>query len=135
MQTFLPYEDFEETAKVLDYRRLGKQRVETKQILMTLIGQSTGWKNHPAVRMWRGYEGCLRLYGLFMCDEWIRRGYNDNLRPWFATLELPAFKDPHWMGDERLHLSHRSNLLRKDAAYYGQYWIAVPNDLPYWWPV
>ena len=28
MQTFLPYKDFGKTAKCLDYRRLGKQRVE-----------------------------------------------------------------------------------------------------------
>lgn len=135
MQTFLPYADFEETARVLDYRRLGKQRVETKQILMTLLDQSSGWRNHPAVRMWRGYESCLRLYGLYMCEEWIRRGYKDTLHPWFDALALPAFKDPHWFGDEPLHLSHRSNLLRKDAAYYGQYWVDVPNDLPYVWPV
>lgn len=135
MQTFLPYDDFKETAKVLDYRRLGKQRVEAKQILMTLTGESSGWKNHPAVRMWSGHEGCLRLYGLSMCDEWIQRGYKDSLHPWFSALNPPASKDPAWMGDERLHLSHRSNLLRKDAAYYGRYWIVVPNDLPYWWPV
>lgn len=135
MQTFLPYEDFEETAKVLDYRRLGKQRIETKQIMRTLLGYSRGWANHPAVRMWAGYEACLRLYGVVMCEEWRRRGYKDKQLEWFEALELPRFKDPPWMGDERLHLSHRSNLLRKDAAYYGQYWIAVPNDLPYLWPV
>ena len=33
MQTFLPYPSFEETASILDYRRLGKQRVEGFQIL------------------------------------------------------------------------------------------------------
>ena len=33
MQTFLPYKSFEESAKVLDWRRLGKQRVEGMQII------------------------------------------------------------------------------------------------------
>lgn len=33
MQTFLPYPDFAESAKVLDNGRLGKQRLEAKQIL------------------------------------------------------------------------------------------------------
>jgi hypothetical protein len=28
MQTFLPYKSFEESASVLDWRRLGKQRVD-----------------------------------------------------------------------------------------------------------
>ena len=36
MQTFLPYEDFTKTAQCLDYKRLGKQRVEAYQILRIL---------------------------------------------------------------------------------------------------
>ena len=51
MQTFLPYADFVKTAKCLDYRRLGKQRIEAFQILNILEGKTTkaGWKHHPAV--------------------------------------------------------------------------------------
>jgi hypothetical protein len=37
MQTFLPYEDFTLSAQVLDYRRLGKQRVEALQIYNVLV--------------------------------------------------------------------------------------------------
>ena len=44
MQTFLPYMSFDDSAAVLDYRRLGKQRVETMQILYTLLGVKVG--NH-----------------------------------------------------------------------------------------
>ena len=33
MQTFLPYPDFARSARCLDNRRLGKQRVESYQIL------------------------------------------------------------------------------------------------------
>jgi hypothetical protein len=50
MQTFLPYSSFEESARILDYRRLGKQRVEAWQILRSLDGITKGWSNHPAVR-------------------------------------------------------------------------------------
>lgn len=32
MQTFLPYPDFRQSAKVLDRARLGKQRVECLQL-------------------------------------------------------------------------------------------------------
>ena len=59
MQTFLPYKSFRKTALCLDNKRLGKQRVETLQILRALTGyynQSGAWLNHPAVKMWRGYE-------------------------------------------------------------------------------
>lgn len=55
MQTFLPYSDFRRTARVLDVRRLGKQRVETLQILRALTFDDYGWRNHPAVTMWVGY--------------------------------------------------------------------------------
>ena len=50
MQTFLPFKSFQKTAKCLDYRRLGKQRVETMQILKALSQENYGWKNHPATK-------------------------------------------------------------------------------------
>ena len=59
MQTFLPYESFAESAKVLDWRRLGKQRVEGMQIIKAITGEKRldgkpykGWINHPASVMW-----------------------------------------------------------------------------------
>lgn len=73
MQTFLPYASFAKSAKCLDRLRLGKQRPETLQILNTLLGLSEGWRSHPAVKMWRGYEGMLWLYGQTMIDEWVAR--------------------------------------------------------------
>ena len=54
MQTFLPVADFAESARLLDSPRLGKQRVETLQILRALELPDYGWANHPAVLMWRG---------------------------------------------------------------------------------
>ena len=42
MQTFLPYADYTRTAKCLDRQRLGKQRVECKQILNALENGG-GW--------------------------------------------------------------------------------------------
>jgi hypothetical protein len=136
MQTFLPYASFAHSAAVLDYKRLGKQRVETWQILNALQGKSKGWVNHPATRMWRGYEEALACYGDAICFEWIRRGYQDTLLPRFHSLithNAPVL--PSWFGDEALHLSHRSNLVRKDPNYYRKYWSDVPDNMPYVWPV
>lgn len=48
---------------------------------------------------------------------------------------VKMLRKPPWLGDERVHSSHRSNLLRKDAQFYGQYAWAETNDLPYLWPV
>ena len=40
MQTFLPYSNYPASARVLDNKRLGKQRVEVLQILKALAGES-----------------------------------------------------------------------------------------------
>lgn len=138
MQTFLPYSNFHETAKVLDWRRLGKQRVEAKQILLTIDrgDEAKGWKNHPAVNMWRGYETALAYYGACICAEWIERGYNDTQLPWFRErIGNNVVELPWWLEDERVFIGHRSNLLRKDYDYYSQFWPDVPDDIPYYWPV
>ena len=138
MQTFLPVADFAESARILDDSRLGKQRVEMYQIIRTLDGVTQGWRNHPAVRMWRGYEPMLLVYGLAMCDEWDRRGNADTvrekLRVHLRDSAAPLLAPP-WLGDEALHASHRSNLLRKDPEFYRRYGWTEPPDLPYVWPV
>jgi len=61
MQTFLPYADFKRSAQVLDYRRLGKQRVETWQLIRAINGETRGWRNHPAAVMWREVPGVLQV--------------------------------------------------------------------------
>lgn len=137
MQTFLPYPGFANSARVLDRQRLGKQRVEAYQILRALRGVSTGWVNHPATKMWRGYENALCLYGINMCIEWVSRGYKDTLMDKFIKLADPdpdALVLPPWLGDFDLHASHRSNLLRKDPAHYSQFGWVESDDLPYVWP-
>ena len=72
VQIFLPYPDFEMTARYLDYRRPGKQRVEACQLLNGLRDPFNGWRHYPAVKMWRGYDDALALYMHTMIREWVR---------------------------------------------------------------
>jgi len=132
MQTFLPYPDYEKSAQVLDWRRLGKQRVEAMQILNALRG-STGWSKHPATLMWKGHEPQLALYGLVICSEWRKRGYQDTLYPWFFEQYEPQLilsaSRPDWFGIDAIHASHRGRLLKKDPEWYGQFgWRDSPVD-------
>lgn len=137
MQTFLPYSNFKLCASVLDYRRLNKQRLETKQILLALRDPEYGWQNHPAVTMWRGYEDVLIMYGIAVCEEWINRGYNDNvdLLNWFKNQQIHNFAlAPKWLGNPRLHSSHRATLLAKDYNWYSRFnWREQPV-INYYWP-
>lgn len=142
MQTFLPYPDFEQSAQVLDRRRLGNQRKENLQILNAILDPSYGWNNHPAVNMWRGHLGVFYEYHSFICQEWSNRGYIDNCLSKFSVIlsvypeYITQVSQPSWLGDLELHRSHRSNLLRKDWDHYSDLFERdLPMDLPYIWPV
>lgn len=136
MQTFLPYPNFQLSAECLDNKRLGKQRVEAWQILRALRGETKGWVNHPATVMWRGHEQSLILYGLVISEEWRKRGFQDVMYDRFAEeLTDEHAPLPWWYGFKPLHLSHRSNLVRKDPNYYTKQFDfeITPTDLPYVW--
>ena len=148
MQTFLPYPDFERSARSLDDRRLGKQRVECIQVLRGLIRPGYGWRHHPAVKMWKGCEEALARYGLTCCEVWTGRGFADTCAATIAAdvrdhgitrvrseAELAADGSlPSWLGDESFHRGHRSALVRKDPEHYRPLFPDVPDDLEYIWP-
>jgi len=133
MQTFLPYSDFISSVQCLDNKRLGKQRVECLQILKALNDHNYGWQNHPIVKMWKDYQSGLILYGEIICAEWIKRGFNDNCLPQIRKYEKFGLFLPSWFGNESFHLSHQSNLVRKDPEHYRKYFPNVPDNLPYQW--
>jgi hypothetical protein len=149
VQTFLPHPDFERSARALDLRRLGKQRVEALQVLRALTREGYGWQHHPAVRMWRGHAEALARYGLVCCAVWAERGFADtcatSIREDLGTVGLSAPRPqaalaaagllPGWLGDPDLHRSHQSALVRKDPDHYRTLFPDVPDDLPYHWPV
>jgi hypothetical protein len=141
MQTFLPYSNFKQTAECLDRARLGKQRVECLQILNAILFGKSGWLNHPAIKMWHGYQFALYSYGQSVCREWVARGYKDTCaqKMFNALVESGNAKGPFvmppWVGDQKFHDSHKSNLLRKDFKFYSQYNWNISDNLPYYWPV
>lgn len=109
--------------------------MECIQILNALLGYKDGWTNHPATRMWTGYEIALTEYAMCMCDAWITRGFQDTC--WQKLYMLRPQGElvlPDWWNDNRVLLSHRSNLLRKDFRFYSQYKWEVEPNLPYYWP-
>lgn len=134
MITFLPFEDFTQSAKVLDRLRLGKQRLETLWLLKQLDDKA--YRNYPLVKMWKGFPNLLVKYGKIICLEWQGRGYEENLYDEicsFATKKLE--EKPTWLGDTRLHASHRGRLLMKQPDWYGRFgWSESPRP-DYFWPL
>jgi hypothetical protein len=77
---------------------------------------------------------------MVMSVEWKKRGYVDNLFPWFVAKMVELTENgseynglPWFIGNEAFHRSHRSNLLRKAPEYYSELFSDVPDDLPYIW--
>ena len=148
MQTFLPHLDFEQSARALDLRRLGKQRVECIQVVRGLTREGYGWRHHPAVKMWQGHEEALGRYSLTCCEVWTGHGFADTCAATIAAdlaeagvtqvrsqLELAsAGALPSWLGDPEFHRAHQSALVRKDPGFYAPMFPGVPDDLPYRWP-
>lgn len=155
MQTFLPWDDFDDSAASLDRLRLSKQRVETMQILnaleasqperfptsrIELAGTQRGWQNHPATLMWKGFEFALCQYGDAICNEWMSRGYNDGVHRRFDEfLEKHSTPSafvtmPPWFGRPEFHASHRSALSAKMPEHYREQWPDDPARIDYWWP-
>ena len=137
MQTFLPFESFTTSMMHIDNKRLGNQVYREG---LTLLGG--GWKNHPASKMWRGYECSLAHYCLRGAMEMVSRNYwkDEVCTRWITYFqdkigEFEDTGDPPWLGDERLHASHRANLLRKDPVHYGQFGWSENPDMEYYWPV
>lgn len=177
MQTFLPYGDFRETVKVLDNKRLNKQKVECLQIIRTnLMGKyiyicrdcgcsvtnleknkiisnycdsckkiqtfnfykMVPWINHPAVRMWRDGLGCLVRYSFEILEECKKRGFKDTLesklKDYLYLTQTSPFA-PSWLGNERLHSSHRQALLFKNFNWYSKFGWKEQPKYEYYWPV
>jgi hypothetical protein len=133
MQTFLPYPNFRKSLKALDSKRLGKQRVEAFQILNIILNRTNtkGWRNHPAVKMWKGYANALKLYLNEAIEEWIKRGFNNTMK---LEKIRGKIKFPDWLGNKNFHASHRSNLLRKDKEHYSKFNWKENSTIDYVWP-
>lgn len=139
MQTFLPYGDFESIANCLDSKRLNKQIVECQQILNCLFGFSKGFRTHPAVKMWAGYEENLLGYMEILHVQYNKRRLDAGKdfrvhRSWMAVENYcgSRYGVPSHLYDGRIIRSHRSQLLTKDYDYYRKFdWHRGDNAVPY----
>lgn len=127
MQTFLPYDDFEKSLRYLDTKRLGKQRVEASTLL------DGKWPNHPASKMWRGYEPALIRYYNMSIQEWGRRGHENNMRLLWDGSQGDQPEMPWWFGWDEFHYYHKAALMAKMPEHY--FFEGVEPEINYVWPL
>lgn len=129
MQTFMPYPGYTQSMRSLDKYRLGNQ--VWREGLTLIRG---GWKNHPARKMWEGYEHHLGKYllaGIAVLKERTGKDYKDvRLKIEVEMEKHPDTGAPFWVGDELFHASHRSNLLRKVNEAIQKAVIAIDTNHP-----
>lgn len=140
MQTFLPFSDYELVAESLDSKRLNKQILECYQILKVLSNDDphAGWRNHPAVKMWRGHEWGLLDYTYAMVSEAKLRGIKtDKNEENISTLKIAKKSrwgkgNPEWMNlsdiMNRVTVTHQANLFQKAPELYPQFRSAVTSQ-------
>lgn len=108
----------------------------------TLKQRKRPWYNHPATIMWRGHEQYLVDYIYFICKEWSSRGYKDQIledvedfAARYYSIIYTKFSLIPWLGRSEFHLTHQSNLIRKNPTHYRPiFGPEVPDNLPYIWP-
>ena len=150
MQVFLPHEDFTEAASVLDQKRLVKQLLEGRQILAAIAGETKGWVNHPATKMFRNSPNTLVAYLRAIAIEMGVREYKwENnwsvIQKYSEQLKNLDLGKPSWMyGEEfdKVVTTHRANLYLKAPDLYPQFKSSVDVYRPmvccegcnYYWP-
>jgi len=125
MQTFLPFPSFEQTANVLDNRRLFKQSMECKQILSAILGASNGWRNHCITRLWENNPDHLLNYWKAINWELVNRNMKFIPTP---EWKIPETRKPDFLGKEFFHSAYRAHLLAKNQEWYGSFsWKESPK--------
>ena len=137
MQTFVPYNNFQNIVECLDYRRLGKMRVESRQLYnaitgVTINGRLSQWRHHSVALAWKGCEDALMMYSNYCILEWVRRGHNNTMPIHPIGIDVSTVKLPFWWNGE-VHSVHRAVLLGKNYDWYKQFeWLESPNPNDWW---
>jgi len=99
-----------------------------------------GFANHPAIRMWYGYQEALKYYINCHIDEWIKRGYKNTMKK-YDIIGIPNM--PSWVYSEDFHRVHRAALITKELQRREKPWY-INNPLfivekdrfnDYIWPI
>ena len=129
MQVFITSSSFEESARVLDTRRLNCQIKECNQMYRAIIGESIGWRNHCVTRLWENDRYALMAFAWECYFELKKRGKNPS-KP--CGVYYPKVKPPAFLEDAKVVDAMKSHLLAKLPEHYKQYWPNHPVKSGYW---
>lgn len=144
MQTWITDSNFLKSAKNLDKKRLHSQIYEGIHILASLlncnnklINPKRSVKNHPAAKLWSGYENELFNYidiHMAVIDPCYIIKNNINTLNLLLLVDIGKFHIneqfviPNWITPELIRV-HRSVLIQKKPEYYREKWPDIPDNL------
>lgn len=94
------------------------------------ICMSNGFSQHPAVRMWLGFETALKAYINAHIEEWIKRGCENNM----IIYDIPKdYKRPQWTYSKKIIYNYRAALIQREIENneLGHY-ILMKNFVKCW---
>lgn len=118
-----------ETAKALDKKRLNKQIIEAKQIIMALNGETKAWANHPVVKMYESPAAVLWLKGYLKILENYKEGRGFLLK--FLNKIVHAIR-PDFQSLEYFDQMKR-RLYTKDNVHYAQWAHLGTSEVNWYW--
>lgn len=146
MRMYLPFNETKLNVACLSESDLTIQRNVAMTILETLGGKSKGWRWHPGVNMWIGYDVLLAKIAHAINVEWCGmnpeacsgstgRGkvYDKQLNDMGYSSVVPTVT-PWWWGNKEFHNRNKAAMLRSDPDWYGALFNGAKNDLCDWWP-
>lgn len=121
-----------ETARALDQKRLGKQIIETRQVISAISGETSAWAKHPVVKMYDSPEGLRYLKAYLRILEAYRKGKAGII---VRVLNFFIHKIRPCFHVEAYYDQMKRRLYTKDNNHYQQWaWLGESEVNWYWNP-
>jgi len=141
MITYLPHKDFKQALECLSLQHLTQTSKDAYYIILVIEAKNSrqfyhgihAHSRHPSTLMWESHLDTLKLYynmSLIILTQKLKL----KLEPPKLFQGILSISTPPWLGDTRLHQTHR-NLLMNSSRHYEQFgWTqkAYANGL--YWP-
>jgi len=121
---YLPYDDPNMCAKVLDDKLLQWHTLSCHHAVMSILGKWPQLKNHSGVMIWQDHVDALAVITMAGALELRARGEPSAWKQYLIGLQglVPGYDDawpefpPCW-GTAWFHVAHRSMLIHLDPSY------------------
>ena len=87
---------------------------------------TTGFKRHPALIMWLGFETALQAYINAHIRAWVERGYKNTMQGYNVNLE--CFARPLWTLDPNVIDNYKAALIVKEITREEDAWYVLQDD-------